>query len=103
MASQTSLKRKNHPKDTRRSNPSRPSATIFGKTSVTEQIYTPTEKERLALDAHLERRQAALPLPRQIVETVKNGPANLRDGHRDPVVGASLAMEALGLTRVGEL
>lgn len=34
---------------------------------------------------------------------MKDGRPNLADDHPDPAVGASLTMEALGLTRVGEL
>ena len=42
-----------------------------------------------------------MPLPKQIVYTDKGG-ANIKDDHPDAAVGASLTMEALGLTRVPE-
>lgn len=64
--------------------------------------YVPTPKEQCVLDAHLERRNKAKPLPRQKI-AMKSGVPNLSDGHADPVVGASLTMEALGMSRVGEL
>ena len=64
--------------------------------------HVPTAREQIALDQHQERRRNAKPLPRQKIE-MKGGVPNLSDGHADPVVGASLTMEALGLSRVGEL
>jgi hypothetical protein len=63
--------------------------------------HVPTAKEQQSIDAHLERRRNAKPLPKQIIET-KGGVPDLRDDHPDPAVGASLSMEALGLTRVSE-
>ncbi len=59
--------------------------------------YQLKPKEKLAVDAHLERRAKAKPFPRQVVET-KGGATNLTDDHPDKAVGASLSMEALGLT-----
>lgn len=64
--------------------------------------YELKPREEAAIDLHHQRRQRAKPLPRQIL-TSKNGIPNLGDDHPDPAVGASLTMEALGLTRVGEL
>jgi hypothetical protein len=63
--------------------------------------YEPTPKEKRAIDAHLERRRHAKPLPKQIIE-MRDGVPDIRDDHADPAVGASLSMEALGLTRVSE-
>lgn len=64
--------------------------------------HTPNATEKLSLDAHLSRRRKAKPIPKQIIEYV-GGVANLKDDHPDPAIGASLTMEALGLTRVHEL
>lgn len=66
------------------------------------ETYQLKPKEKVSIDAHLGRRARAKPFPRQVVETV-DGAASLTDDHPDKAVGASLTMEALGLTRVGEL
>ena len=63
--------------------------------------YELKPKEQTAVDAHLERRKRAKPLPLQVVVTDKRG-TNLKEDHPDPAVAASLTMEALGLTRVPE-
>lgn len=59
-------------------------------------------REAAAIASHRARRQRAKPLPRQLVK-LERGVSNLTDDHPDPLVGASLTMEAMGLTRVGEL
>jgi hypothetical protein len=64
--------------------------------------YELSGREAEAIASHQARRQHARPFPRQTV-TVERGVSNLADNHPDPLVGASLTMEALGLTRVGEL
>lgn len=63
--------------------------------------YELRPKEQVAVDAHVERRKRAKPLPLQVVYTDKRG-ANIKEGHPDAAVGATLTMEALGLTRVPE-
>ena len=63
--------------------------------------YILKPKEQRAIDAHVARRERAMPLPRQIIE-MKGGVPNIREDHPEPAVGASLTMEALGLTRVSE-
>jgi hypothetical protein len=73
-----------------------------GPTAGPIQAYAPTAKEKAVLEAHLARRQRTRPLPRQIVEA-KDGTHHLSDDHPDPPTGASLTMEALGLSRVAEL
>ncbi|HEV7277090.1 MAG TPA: hypothetical protein VGN80_12455 [Devosiaceae bacterium] len=78
--------------------PARP----LSPTVTSSETYLLKPREKVSIDAHLERRLRAKPFPRQIVET-KGGVANLTDDHPDKAVGASLTMEALGLTRVGEL
>jgi hypothetical protein len=76
--------------------------TFPGKAASSADIpYELKPKERVVVDAHLDRRKRAKPLPRQIVYTDKNG-ANLKEDHPDPAVAASLTMETLGLTRVPE-
>jgi hypothetical protein len=64
--------------------------------------YALNPRETEAIASHRARRQRARPLPRQTVH-LERGVANLGDDHPDRLVGASLTMEALGLTRVGEL
>ena len=68
----------------------------------TKPQYELTPKERQVIEAHLARREEAAPLPMQTVSTT-SGVTNLADDHPEPVLGASLTMEALGLTRVPEL
>jgi hypothetical protein len=72
------------------------------KLPVTSQPYELKPREAAAIEAHRKRRRRATPFPRQVLE-MKDGRPNLADDHPDPSVGASLTMEALGLTRVGEL
>lgn len=65
--------------------------------------YERTEKESRVIEAFQTRRKQSKPLPLQVVEYGADGIPNLREGHPDPAVGATLTMEALGLTRVPEL
>jgi hypothetical protein len=63
--------------------------------------YELKPKEARTIDDFQARRSRAKLLPLQVVE-MKEGEPHLGDNHPDPVVGASLAMEALGLTRAPE-
>lgn len=65
--------------------------------------YERTEQENRAIKAFQARRKQSRPLPQQVVEYGADGVPRLLEGHPDPAVGATLTMEALGLTRVPEL
>ena len=65
--------------------------------------YERTDEENLVIEAFQARRKQSKPLPQQVVEYGDDGIPNLLEGHPDPAVGATLTMEALGLTRVPEL
>ena len=64
--------------------------------------YESTPRELRTIEAFQARRKKARPLPEQVVE-VTHGTPNLKSGHPDQGVGATLTMEALALTRVPEL
>ena len=65
-------------------------------------IYKSIHIEEKALAAFKVRRKKSKPLPLQVVDQ-RDGVPNLRTDHPDPVVGAMLCMEALGLTQAPEL
>jgi hypothetical protein len=65
--------------------------------------YERTDKEKRVIEGFQARREKSKPLPEQVVEYGDDGVPSLREGHPDPAVGATLTMEALGLTRVPEL
>ncbi len=67
------------------------------------KTYERTEQEDRVIEAFQARRKKSSPLPLQVVEYGDDGIPNLREGHSDPAVGATLTMAALGLTRVPEL
>ena len=64
--------------------------------------YECTPRELSTIEAFQTRRKKARPLPEQVVEVTRGTP-NLKVGHPDQVVGATLTMEAFGLTRAPEL
>lgn len=64
--------------------------------------YEPTTVEQKAIASLHARREQAKPLSRQSVRYDEAGVPSLEDGHTDPAVGATITMEALGLTRVPE-
>jgi hypothetical protein len=64
--------------------------------------YERTAEENRVIEGFQARREKSKPLPEQVVEYGDDGVPSLREGHSDPVVGATLTMEALGLTRVPE-
>jgi hypothetical protein len=75
----------------------------IGTPKAQQQPYERTEQENRVIEAFQARRKQSKPLPQQVVEYGADGVPNLREGHPDPAVGATLTMEALGLTRVPEL
>ena len=64
--------------------------------------YECTPVERKTIEAFRARRKKSKPLPAQVVD-YSDGIPNLGHSHPDAAVGATLTMEALGLTRVPEL
>lgn len=68
----------------------------------TKPRYELTPEERPVIEAHLARLSRTAPLPRQTVST-KSGIASLADDHPEPLLGRSLTMEILGLTRAPEM
>ena len=67
-----------------------------------QQPYERTDEENRVIEAFQARRKKSKPLPAQVVD-YSDGIPNLGHSHPDAAVGATLTMEALGLTRVPEL
>jgi hypothetical protein len=63
--------------------------------------YVLKPKEQKSINALHARMEESRPLPRQIV-SIKNGVTDIVVDHPDTLAGTGLAMEALGLTSIGE-